>query len=233
MEKQNLSAASVLAVGLVLGCFLLAGALTDRHSERVVTVKGLVEKTVRADYVSWPLYFTASASELADAYAKVKASQKLIQDFLLANGLSREDISINQWRVVDQNANEYGNGAGKDRYIIYAGILVSTNKIDQVLDLTMRTAELVEQGIVLSNSTASFRFNGLNAIKPELIAQATKNARASAEQFASDSGSRVGEIARANQGVISILSKGSDMDDPAAPDKTVRVVTTIDYFLKD
>jgi hypothetical protein len=203
------------------------------RTNKVVTVKGLVERPVRADYVSWPLTFTASGNELPKVYAQVNEYQKALTDFLLANGLAKTDFSPSQWRVVDQNANEYGNSSGKDRFIIYAGVQVNTDKVDKIMDLTSRTAELVARGIVLSNSSASFRFSGLNAIKPELIAEATKNARAAAEQFARDAGSKVGSIARANQGVISILSKGSDMDDPAMPDKVVRVVTTLDYYLEN
>jgi uncharacterized protein len=234
MERNaNAGAGLFLAVGIIIGAFLIANALTDMRSNRAVTVKGLVEKPVRADYVSWPLTFIASGNELDDVYKQVNSAQQKITDFLLANGLSKEDTSVSQWRVVDQNAQEYGNSNGKDRFIIYAGVQVSTDKIDKVLELTTRTAELVAKGVVLNNSSASFRFNSLNSIKPGLLAEATKNARAAAEQFAKDSGSEVGNIARANQGVISILSKGSDMDDPSVPDKVVRVVTTIDYYLED
>jgi len=231
--KAPTCAAAILAVGIALAGFFVAGAITDNRASKVVTVKGLVERNVRADYVTWPLTFIASGNELPDVYVQVNESQKKLVEFLTASGLDEKDYSISQWRVTDQKAREYGDNTGGDRFIINAGVQVNTDKVEKVLDMTTRTAELVEKGIVLSNSSASFRFNGLNSIKPELLAEATRNARAAAEQFAKDASSKVGSIARANQGVITILSKGSDMDDPAMPDKVVRVVTTLDYYLQD
>lgn len=62
-----------------------------------------------------------------------------------------------------------------------------------------------------------------------MIEEATKNARASAEKFAQDSGSSLGKIRRANQGQFSI----TDRDSNTPYIKSVRVVTTVEYFLKD
>ena len=75
----------------------------------------------------------------------------------------------------------------------------------------------------------SFQFTGLNTVKPAMIEEATKNARASAEKFAQDSGSILGKIRRANQGQFSI----TDRDSNTPYIKSVRVVTTVEYFLKD
>ncbi len=95
-----------------------------------------------------------------------------------------------------------------------------------------QSGKLVKQGIVLANSYGrgtEFLFTGLNRIKPAMIAEATKNARKAAEQFAQDSGSKVGSIRKARQGLFTIRNR--DMNSPDL--KIVRVVTTVEYFLKD
>jgi hypothetical protein len=227
--------ALILAVGIATAGLSVAHGLQGMKDRRVVTVKGLAERDVRADFVNWPLTFTLSGNDLAEVSARAAAAQADVMAFLTEAGIGPAEISPMQWRVVDLSADQYGSGqsAGKDRFIITAGVTLNSSKIDAVLALTTRTDELVKKGIVLGSSTAGFRFNSINSVKAEMLAEATRNARASADQFAKDSGAKVGSIAKANQGVITILSKGSDMDDSAVPDKVVRVVSTVDYYLVD
>ncbi|MGB8479789.1 MAG: hypothetical protein WCE63_13305 [Acidobacteriaceae bacterium] len=92
-----------------------------------------------------------------------------------------------------------------------------------------------------SPDRASYVFTGLNSIKPEMITEATRNARAAAERFAADSGSKVGTIRTAEQGLFTISSAdaaaGSDNGNggyqaDASIRKSVRVVTTVQYYLQ-
>jgi uncharacterized protein len=107
--------------------------------------------------------------------------------------------------------------------------------------------QLLQKGVVLSSDPGmsrqgvAYKFNGLNSIKPDMITEATRNARAAADRFASDSGSKVGSIRQANQGVFSILaadqgSSASDGGENGSSDnslmKTVRVVTSVQYYLE-
>ena len=62
-----------------------------------------------------------------------------------------------------------------------------------------------------------------------MIAEATKNAREAANKFAEDSESKLGKIKSAYQGQFSI----EDRDNYTPYIKTVRVVTTLTYFLED
>jgi hypothetical protein len=97
----------------------------------------------------------------------------------------------------------------------------------------IRQSDLLKQGIAITGGdyrfSTQFLFTGLNDIKPQMIEEATKNARASAEKFAADSDSELGKIRTANQGQFTI----SDRDANTPYIKSVRVVTTVDYYLKD
>ena len=109
-----------------------------------------------------------------------------------------------------------------------------TTRVADAIAALRRTGELVSRGILIGGqegggSDPTFDYTQLNAVKPALIAEATANARKSAEQFAKDSGARLAGIRSANQGVVSI----SDRDRGSPQVKTVRVVTTVEYFLKD
>ena len=70
---------------------------------------------------------------------------------------------------------------------------------------------------------------GLNDIKPQMIEEATQNAREAAQQFAEDSGSRLGKIKTASQGTFTI----EDRDSNTPYIKKVRVVSSVTYYLKN
>jgi uncharacterized protein len=237
----------LLALGLILGAWVLGAEIkASRLGDRYVTVKGLVERTVTSDLAVWSLGFKEAGDDISTVYAKTEASKKTILDFLTQQGIQSSEIELGVVRVVDTQAAEYNGGnRAPHRYIVEQEITVRTARVDQVAAAAQKTALLLQKGIVLNGERGqglAYKYNGLNSIKPDMITEATRNARAAADRFASDSGSKVGSIRNANQGVFSILpaEQGSDVGDeyPAGGSsadsslkKTVRVVTTVEYFL--
>ena len=202
------------------------------NRDRVVTVKGLAEKVVKADRVIWPVGFRELGNDLPGVYARIQSRQNQVVAFLKDAGLSDSEISIAAPTLTDAQADNYSNQNKAFRYNMVQTVTVSTDKVDLVLELMKRQSELLKAGVALASDYSwqtSFEFTGLNAVKPTMIEEATKNARASALKFAEDSGSKLGKIRRANQGQFSI----SNRDNFTPHVKNIRVVTTVEYFLKD
>jgi hypothetical protein len=222
----------LVAAGLAAGGWAVGEGLKGlRVADRYVTVKGLAEKEVPADLVIWPITYVQPGNDLGEMYARIERNNTVIQDFLKANGLAEAQVSSAPPKLSDYEADGgYDNGRRPFRYRAEVVLTVRSQKVDAVKAAMQRAGELVKQGIVFANYAAQpeFVFTGLNQIKPALIAEATQNARTAAEQFAADSGSHVGGIRSANQGLISINDR-----DAGSPDiKIVRVVTTVEYGLK-
>ena len=233
-----------LAIGMIVGGWVLGSQIkATRLSDRYVTVKGLVERKVKSDLAIWPLTYKEAGDDLSVLYSKTEADKKTVLQFLADQGIEASEIELGVVRVVDTQANEYGgNQRAPHRYIVEQQVTVRTARVDQVASAAQKTMLLLQKGIVLSGNPGqglSYKFTGLNSIKPDMITEATRNARAAADRFASDSGSKVGSIRQANQGVFSILpaDQGSDTGDPgygggdSSIMKTVRVVTSVDYYL--
>ncbi|MCF0166565.1 MAG: SIMPL domain-containing protein [Bacteroidales bacterium] len=218
---------------VILGAFIYAGIAGFKDSDRIVTVKGLSSREVPADKVIWPLVFKGASNSLSELTAVNERNTKAIIDFLTAGGIDSNDITISPVKVNDALSELYQSDRVTFRYKSTSVITVATSKVDEVRKLLSRQSELVSKGIVLSGENYEypliFSFNGLNDIKPEMVAQATKNARATAEKFAQDSDSRLGKIRNASQGQFSI----EDRDSNTPHIKIVRVVTTITYQLAD
>ena len=237
----------LLALGLAVGGWVLGAQIkATRLADRYVSVRGLAERSVKSDLAIWPMDSEEAGDDLPSLYSKTEANRRVILQFLAQQGIETSEIEQGVVRVVDTQANEYG-GANRavHRYIIEQQITVRTPRVDQIAAAAQKTIALVQQGIVLNSNPGqgpAYRFTGLNSIKPDMITEATKNARAAADRFASDSGSSVGSIRQANQGIFSILAATSGGDTGEGNNyyssadsslmKTVRVVTSVQYYLE-
>lgn len=237
----GLAAACVLAVAIALGGWFVGhGFLEGRKSDRYVNVKGLSERDVEADLAVWPLRFVATGNDLTEVQRKITADAARVREFLAASGFAPEEFAGESLQVIDRLAQQHQQGTSESRFIIAQTITLRTGAVEPVAELPGRLGELVAAGLVMSeenqwNAGPTFVFTGLNALKPEMIAEATAKAREGAEQFAADSGSRVGGIRRANQGVFQILPRDEvdGAQEAKQLHKTVRVVSTLEYLLVD
>ena len=229
--QQNLIAGVCVAVGIAsVGVSLKAGIDHFVDRDRVVTVKGLAERNVAADYVIWPVTFRVTGNDLSALYEKAKTQSQEIRQFLINQGIKAEDISEGTPTVQDLHADFYGNNLPPERYRMELAVSVATEDISTVLKAMVNQSELIQHGVLFTqNYRTQFSFNGLNAIKPEMVEEATKNARSTAQKFAEDSDSELGKIRRASQGQFTIY----DRDSNTPYMKRVRVVTTVEYYLKD
>lgn len=233
MKNQNLWMGVAIAIGLVaLGFLLKSGIENFKDRERVVSVKGLCEEEVPADYVIWPLVYKEVGNDLFSITQSVSAKNKEIVRFLKAKGIDESEISVAPPALVDLEAERYRPEQTPYRYNITSVVTVASNKVDLVSSLILQQAELLKKGIALTSDDYRYQtiysFNGLNNIKPAMIEKATKNAREAAVKFAEDSGSKLGKIRTADQGTFSI----TDRDSNTPSIKIVRVVTRIDYYLE-
>ena len=241
--EQSTVRAIILAAGIMVAGLLVGGGFArGRAADRYVTVKGVAEREVRADLAIWPLRVVAADNDLTVAHAKLQSSVQKIMQFLAAEHVDTTLATLANFQVSDAFTNQYG-GADRapTRYVIHQTIVVRSTDPVQVLAASQHVAELVSSGVVLSSGGEygsggpTFVFTGLNKLKPAMIGEATARAREAAAQFARDSKSQLGGIRQASQGVFEILPRdqAQGITEESQIAKTVRVVSTVDYFLKD
>ena len=226
--------ALLLAIGILgLGAFLYCAMMHTKDRERIVSVKGLSERVVKADFVIWPIVYKELGNDLSAIYETVQTKNATLEKFLRDNGIDESEISRSSTDIVDAQSELYNNDRRAFRYVATVVLTVASKDVDKVRKLMGRQGELLKQGIAFSEGDYRYRkvysFNGLNEIKPEMIDEANKNARVTAEKFALDSDSKLGKIKTATQGQFSI----EDRDENTPYIKKVRVVTSVQYFLED
>lgn len=239
--NRDLIRSLVLAAGIALAGFLAGNGLARaRSADRFVTVKGISEREVSADAAIWPLQISAADNDLGAAHASVETSLRRVREFLAKQGLDSSSIQLQNFSVNDANVNQYGGARVTSRYVIRQTLVLRSNDPARVAAASQRVAELVTAGVVLSSGGEygsggpTYVFTKLNDLKPQMIGEATARAREAAEQFARDSKSGLGGIRRANQGVFEILPRDQapGIFEGGQIQKTVRVVSTVEYFLE-
>ena len=232
--KEKIISAAIIAVGIiVLGLCIKGGFDNFTNKDRKVTVKGLAEKEVKADKVTWPIVSKELGNDLPELYMRIGQKQRTIKNFLLANGIKEGEISINAPKVIDLSAEQYSDNNRPYRYNVTLVITVTSNKVDQVRSIIARQGELLKQGVAIVagdyENPISYEYVSFLKMKPKMMEEAIANAEKTAQQFATNSHSTLNKIVNADQGQFSIDNR--DNNTPYI--KKVRVVTTVTYSLKD
>ena len=239
MTKIETRAATILGLCLLVGFLGLgwlvgSAALKVKALDRTVVVKGLAEREVPADIAIWPLGFYEANQNLTALYEDIQSKNGIIIAFLTEHGIDPDTVTINPPAVTDRHAQAYGNiDRSQPRYSASSTVTVYSEDVVAVRNAMASAIDLGKRGIALADSgygsSPEFLFSGLNTIKPEMVEEATRNAREVAEKFAQDSSSRLGKIKSARQGQFSIQNR-----DSTTPHlKKVRVVSTVQYYLDD
>ncbi|MDX1409850.1 MAG: SIMPL domain-containing protein [Saprospiraceae bacterium] len=232
-NKRSITAAILLTIGMLGGAWILGQHWVEaRTAQRYVTVKGLSERIVRADHASWSLIGTYSVQSTDEAQRQIRAHEQAVRSFLMDRGFTDDEIKTNSINIFRNN---YERAA--EPYNVEVQVTVETDDVDAVEAASYQISELIANGVLLSGNKwqtgPRYFFTEFQSIKTEMLAEATQNARASAEEFALNSGSEVGKIKYANQGVFQVLPASRNNEEAEFhADKLIRVVTTVDYVLR-
>lgn len=240
-HKTKLIAFALIAFAIMVAGYQVMSGLKLFHSyDRYVTVKGLATKDTMADLAVWQVAFTAVSDNLPTAQNELDLAADKVKTYFKANGFGDDEMRLAGIVVTDKQAQTYGSSEATagPRFILAQTFTMRTTNVDNMVKASQNIATLIKEGVLLGqpnggyNPAPQYLFTKLNDIKPDMIAEATKNARTSAEQFAKDSGQSVGQIRSANQGIFEILARDPSVAESETPKKTVRVVSTIDYYLE-
>ena len=221
-------------IGLLsLGYFISDAFLKSKDLERTVVVKGLSEKEVLADVVIMPIKITQTSNDLESLIQIIDLDTKEIIKFLNDNGLKDQDITLGAVSIVDKMANEFSNQEFSMRYLASKVINIYSNEVEKIRALNGKLSELSQKGILFKtddyDTKIEYIYTNLNDIKPNMIEEATSNARTVAQKFAQDSNSKLGKIKKATQGQFEVVSRDKNSEHI----QKVRIVSTIEYYLAD
>lgn len=231
---NRIKEAAIIAIGIiVLGLCVKSGLDSFSDKDRKVTVKGLSEREVEADKVTWPILTKEFGDDLPSLYTRINVTTAKVKEFLRQNGVKDSEISVNAPVVIDLNADQYSMAKRNYRYNITSTVTVTSRNVKLVRSIIARQGELLKQGVAVVDggygNGVVYEYVSFQQIKPKMMQEAIKNAEQTARQFADNSDSKIDKILEAGQGQFSIENR----DDNTPYIKKLRVVTTVTYSLKD
>lgn len=222
--------AAVLSIGMIcMGLLVAQGLKQFNRNERVIYVRGLAEKEVESNFAVWKISFLVSSSKLDEVRASFPLKQKIVQNFLTANGFKDDEISKSS-SIRDRQAQDYG-AEKSDRYVASSTLTVKTNNVKQVEKAVQGVDELLKNGIVMTSNKVEYFFTELNQVKPVMLDEATRNAKEAATGFANSMNVKVGTLKTASQGVFSIENTIDGDYESSSLRKKVRVVTQVEFYI--
>lgn len=231
------SGALLLAIGIaVAGYFVSETLFKAKVALNTAEVKGLAERRVEADTAYWTIKYTVTGknrSEIQKLYEESESDQKKIISVLKDSGFSDDEIKPG---IINYLKKEYRDEDQKlvdEKHYLVGEIEVQTSKVRLVSEGRAKLNTLVAQGLDIKNNAPAYHFTKLNDIKPDMLKEATRNARLAANEFAINAGVEVGGIRSARQGGFEIRDVGENYGDTKKIEKEVRVVTTVTFFLTD
>lgn len=235
MKELDWAKTLIIFIGLIIAGYFIGNMhKTGKQYDRYVQVKGLSEREVQADLAVWPINITLTGNDLNSLKKDIESQNNAVNTFFIDQGFKPDEITRGTTNISDARANLYNsNNQSPYRYLAVSEFTIRTKDIAKLKTALAESLSLMSEGIILGSKNTwrpiEYIFTGLNKLKPEMIEEATKNARAVAIKFAEDSQSRVGKIRIARQGLFTI----SDRDQNTPEIKIVRVVSTLDFQLED
>lgn len=234
---QNIIVGLIVAAGIAIGGFFISKTLYNaKVALNTAEAKGLAERRVQSNRANWTIGFAVAgktSNEIPGLYRQAETIQKRLTTLLKENGFTDEEITLG---IIDYGSRQYRNEdqiLTDEDHFLNGSISIETENVHAVAPARGVVNKLISEGISITNRTPTYSFTGLNDIKPDMLREATKNARIAANEFAANAQVEVGGIRTARQGSFFIRDAGSESSESYKIEKDVRVVTTITFFLTD
>lgn len=239
--KSIIVPALVIAIGLgCAGYFAGEGFRKSRAPERFVTVKGVSEREIVADTAIWSVTLVSASNDLAEARQQLTRSHEQTKALVKEHNIDPGLLNTLSFEVIDRDAQQWQSGDAPNRYILRQTVAVRSDDPPAIMALSQDMSKLLDAGVVFDTYSGpypgpTYLFTQLDAYKPEMLAEATRNARTAAEQFAADSGAQIGGIRRASQGLFQIQPRtpAPGVMEESQNEKILRVVSTFEFYLAD
>ena len=208
---QLFAGLTLLSAALIVSSFMWAGAIRNiKRGEDSLVVTGSAKRPIRSDYIVWRISISSQQPTSQAAYQQLKGWEARIQSYLKQAKVPDTAISLNALETVPISEMVNGRETGKTlAYKLSQRLEIRSNEVDRYAKLSQAITELINEGIPLTSEPPEYLYNELSKLRVEMIAEATKDAKARAEAITKTTGNRVGGVRGADTGVFQIAPRNS------------------------
>lgn len=231
----------ILGVALVVAAWILGGsAVQIANSRATITVTGSAKRQIRSDLVVWRGSFSAQSAELQAAYAQLKTDMGRVKTYLVSKGIPADSlvfgsITTRIFYALGPGGRETSTVTG---YELRQTVEVRSQDVAHIEAVAREATELINQGIRFESMPPEYLYTRLAELKVAMLADATRDAKARAEEMARNSGSRTGRLRSARMGVFQITPAFSTtvsdygINDTSSLLKDITAVVTVSFEIR-
>ncbi len=228
----------LIMLGLILSVYLVTSTLqTIILKQRKITVKGYAERKIDSNFTTWQGKLNVRSDTLSKAYEQLKQQLDSVKTYLNKQGIDSKELSIAPvYTSILYKSDRNGHSTHDvEGYILSCDLTISSNQVELVTQVSEQVTELIQEGIELYSYKPQYFYTKIDELKIDLLGEAAKDALARASQLASNSGSHVGLLRSATQGVFQITPAYSTSisdygeNDTSTIQKSIKAVVTMEY----
>lgn len=232
----------IIGITIIITAFILAGAWKYKFkADETIVVTGLAEKDFTSDMVVWRGSFSQTSIDLKSAYQAIKDNERAVREYLQSKGIADSAVTFSSVDLIKQFDNKfdnYGRSIGTDfkGYQLTESVTIRSSNLAQVEKVSREVTELLEKGIEFNSRAPEYYYTRLNELKIDLLAKASEDAKLRAQTIASNSGSSLGSLRKANMGVFQITGKNMNEDysyggvfNTSSKEKTASITLRAEY----
>lgn len=237
---QLFAGLSLISVALIISSFMWAGAIRNiKRVDDALVVTGSAKRPIRSDYIVWRISISSQQPTTQAAYQQLKGWMDRVQTYLQQAKVPESAISLNALETAAIPEMINGKETGKTlAYKLNQRLEIRSNEVDRYSKLSQQITELINEGIPLTSEPPEYLYNELSKLRIEMIAEATKDAKARAEAITRSTGNRVGGVRGADTGVFQIASRNSTAVsnggsyDTTSIDKDITAVVSVKFGIE-
>ena len=239
---KNHITAIIIALGLIISTVVLTQAFKNRNqADETISVTGLGSKDFVADLIVWNSSFSKKSFELKQAYAELENDRNAIKNYLLSKGLKENEVIFSSVNINKEYTYSYDDNSNLrsqqfNGYSLTQNVQIESKEVEKVENVSRQVSELINSGVELYSNAPEYYYTKLAALKLEMIAEATKDAKLRAEKIAENAGSSLGDLKKSDMGVFQIVAQNSSEEyswggsfNTASKNKTATITMKLVY----
>lgn len=242
-NRSGLAGIALIMVGVVLSSYLLGSSVVKaKANNSEIRVTGSARKDIDSDFIIWTGRVTFRAESMTSGYQSVRVAVEKLVGYLKGKGIKDAEVSIgavstNALYEQQQNNNYDGGSAFRTikGYDLTQAVTVRSSQVELVEKVSRESTELIPQGVPLESSNPQFIYTKIGEVKREILGLAAEDARKRAEEIASKSGGRIGDVRGARMAPLQITPRydfeiyDSGFNDMTSKEKSITAVVTLTF----
>jgi hypothetical protein len=173
-------------------------------------VTGASTERISSDYVDWSVVVSQGGPSQQVSYQGLQPAVETTIAFLKAQGITADELELDAVKSEKEDVRDPRTGELRSSmWTTRQAILIGSWEVNKIDKISGQIGQLIGQGVPLTIHEPAYTYTKLAEKRVDMLAKATRDARARAQAIAAEAGARIGAITNADTGSFQITAPNS------------------------